>query len=76
MISRSIGAISRRSLLRSLAPGAALLFEAKPGRVTPLMKQISADAYRLGINISQSHIVGVELSTRACVDIVRVTRSA
>lgn len=67
---------SRPFLLSNMKPGDSALLEAPLGRLQPFMNQIAVDIGRCGLNgkITQSTILGVELSTRQVYEIVRVTR--
>jgi len=57
--------------------GESLLLQAPNGRLQSFMAQIRVDIGRVGGDAStfnQSHILGIEPSTRTVLDIVKVTR--
>jgi hypothetical protein len=68
---------SRTWELSCMHPGDVRLFLAPAGRLSTLMQQIRTDIGRIGgdaTTFNQSHILGVEPSTKTVIDIVKVTK--
>lgn len=58
-----------------MKPGDRILLEAPSGRLGPFMQQVRVDIDRAGMTglLTQSHVLGVEVATRAVLDIVLVS---
>ena len=66
---------SRSWMIMNMEPGDVLLFENKNGGpVGPLMSQIGVDIRRAGLAgvVVQTHIIGIQPTTRDVYDIVRL----
>jgi hypothetical protein len=73
---KHVGPVSRPAILRSLTVGQSALFEPRAGQsVANLMKQVSSDASRNGVAITQELVLGVNPQERTVCGIVRVTRT-
>ena len=65
---------SRTSMMLALKPKESVLFETYAGNGSRLMSQIDCAARRAGITeFSNKLLIGVDPSTRECVDIVKFT---
>lgn len=67
---------SRTDILSRMSPGEELFLRAGVGRASILMQQISTDIGRAGLRglISQSLVLGIEVSTREVVELIFVRR--
>jgi hypothetical protein len=68
---------SRTWELSRMFPGDVRLYAAPSGRLSVLMSMIRVDIGRIGgdaTTFNQSHILGVEPSTKTVIDIVKVTK--